>query len=83
MVLSSTSKAQMAIGTHALGWYAAFVGCATLSFGLLNQCLTHIPLGTTYAVWTGIGDRWHSRGGVVVFGDGMPWPARASSFLLP
>ncbi len=38
-----------------LDWAAGFVACATLSFYFLNKATTIIPLGTAYAVWTGIG----------------------------
>ena len=33
----------------------AFVVFAALSFGLLTNAIRFIPLGTAYAVWTGIG----------------------------
>lgn len=29
--------------------------CGALSFGLLTLALRHLPVGTAYAVWTGIG----------------------------
>ncbi|RYC71614.1 DMT family transporter [Spirosoma sordidisoli] len=37
------------------GWAAGFVVCAVLSFYFLNKATLTIPLGTAYAVWTGIG----------------------------
>ncbi|NII27308.1 multidrug efflux SMR transporter [Pseudoflavitalea sp. X16] len=36
-------------------WSVAFGVCITLSFLLLNKAIQHIPIGTAYAVWTGIG----------------------------
>ena len=36
-------------------WSAGFFICITLSFVLLNKAVQTIPLGTGYAVWTGIG----------------------------
>jgi len=33
----------------------ATVGCMSASFWLLTQALKSIPVGTCYAVWTGIG----------------------------
>ncbi len=36
-------------------WSAAFFFCITLSFVLLNRAIQTIPIGTAYAVWTGIG----------------------------
>lgn len=38
-----------------LRWTVAFFVCITLSFVLLNQAIRTIPIGTAYAVWTGIG----------------------------
>lgn len=38
-----------------LKWSAAFFACIVLSFTLLNKATQTIPLGTGYAVWTGIG----------------------------
>lgn len=36
-------------------WSAGFYICIILSFTLLNKATQTIPLGTGYAVWTGIG----------------------------
>lgn len=36
-------------------WSVGFFICITLSFVLLNKAVQTIPLGTGYAVWTGIG----------------------------
>lgn len=36
-------------------WSAGFFICISLSFFLLNKAIQIIPLGTAYAVWTGIG----------------------------
>lgn len=36
-------------------WSLGFLICCTLSFVLLNRAAQTIPLGTAYAVWTGIG----------------------------
>ena len=38
-----------------LKWSLGFFICITLSFLLLNKAVQTIPLGTGYAVWTGIG----------------------------
>jgi quaternary ammonium compound-resistance protein SugE len=37
------------------GWTIAFVVSISLSFYFLNKAIQTIPLGTGYAVWTGIG----------------------------
>ncbi|WP_159468708.1 multidrug efflux SMR transporter [Dyadobacter sp. 3J3] len=36
-------------------WTLAFFVCIVCSFLLLNKAIQTIPLGTAYAVWTGIG----------------------------
>ncbi|WP_254413390.1 DMT family transporter [Dyadobacter diqingensis] len=36
-------------------WSSAFFVCITCSFLFLNKAIQTIPLGTAYAVWTGIG----------------------------
>lgn len=48
-------KAKEAVGTPALLWYGGFVICLFLSMGLLIKATQTLPLGTAYAVWTGIG----------------------------
>lgn len=53
----------------AWGWYAGFALCATASFLLLNKSLQHIPVGTAYAVWTGIGAVGTAVLGMLLFND--------------
>lgn len=36
-------------------WGAGFFICIILSFLLLNKAIQTLPMGTAYAVWTGIG----------------------------
>lgn len=36
-------------------WFWVFLACAWISFGFLTEAIKAIPLGTAYAVWTGIG----------------------------
>ncbi|WP_153502561.1 DMT family transporter [Cumulibacter manganitolerans] len=43
------------LGQRHKAWIWGFVGCAIVSFGLLSVALQEIPVGTAYAVWTGIG----------------------------
>ena len=42
-------------GFTRVGWALGFFVCATLSFVALASASRQIPLGTAYAVWTGIG----------------------------
>ena len=44
-----------------------------LSFFLLASALKHLPIGTAYAVWTGIGAAGTFLIGVAVFGDALHW----------
>jgi quaternary ammonium compound-resistance protein SugE len=40
---------------HNLPWSIGFFVCITMSFLFLNKAIQTIPIGTAYAVWTGIG----------------------------
>lgn len=46
-----------------------FAVCAILSFGLLSWALRYLPIGTAYAVWTGIGAAGTAALGIWVFQD--------------
>jgi quaternary ammonium compound-resistance protein SugE len=48
-----------------VGVYAALVA----SFALLIEALKHLPAGTAYAVWTGIGATGVAVLGMAVFGE--------------
>lgn len=48
-------KAKDASGTESVLWYAGFLVCLLSSMGLLIKATQTLPLGTAYAVWTGIG----------------------------
>lgn len=50
-----------------LGWSIAFFISISLSFFLLNKAIQTIPLGTGYAVWTGIGAVGTALIGILVF----------------
>lgn len=49
------AKAKITTGAIMYGWYAGFVAALIISMGLLIKATQHIPVGTAYAVWTGIG----------------------------
>ena len=49
------AKAKEAAGAAAYGWYAAFLLALAGSMSLLVKAIQTIPMGTAYAVWTGIG----------------------------
>lgn len=48
-------KAKEASGATAGWWFGGFLLCLTLSMLLLYRAAQSLPIGTAYAVWTGIG----------------------------
>src|SRR5690606_21080412 len=48
-------KAKEATGAMVYWWYGAFLVCLTISMVLLIKATQSLPIGTAYAVWTGIG----------------------------
>jgi len=51
-------------------WPSLFtLGMMFVSFGLLSQAVRTLPIGTAYAVWTGIGVIGAATYGVVVLGE--------------
>jgi len=58
-----------------LGWpprglpLLAFLVCSSLSFGLLIAAIQTVPLGTAYAVWTGIGAAGTVLVGIAIYGE--------------
>jgi quaternary ammonium compound-resistance protein SugE len=51
------------------GWTVAFAVSAVISFALLSTALRSLPVGTAYAVWTGIGAAGTAVVGMLVFGE--------------
>jgi quaternary ammonium compound-resistance protein SugE len=49
------------------GWAAMFFVSISLSFYFLNKAIDEIPLGTAYAVWTGIGAVGTVLVGIILF----------------
>lgn len=49
------SKAKETTGSTTYMWYVGFILCLFASMGLLIKATQTLPLGTAYAVWTGIG----------------------------
>ncbi|NOT77147.1 MAG: multidrug efflux SMR transporter [Cyclobacteriaceae bacterium] len=48
-------KAKEATGNEVYFWYGAFLLSLTISMTLLIKATQSLPIGTAYAVWTGIG----------------------------
>ena len=48
-------KAKESTGTDVYLWYSGFLVCLIASMLLLIKATQTLPIGTAYAVWTGIG----------------------------
>jgi quaternary ammonium compound-resistance protein SugE len=48
-------KAKESSGNETVYWYLGFLVCLAISMSLLVKATQTIPIGTGYAVWTGIG----------------------------
>lgn len=51
----SLGKAKQSTGNSSTIWYILFGVCLVMSMYLLMKAVETLPLGTAYAVWTGIG----------------------------
>lgn len=60
-------KAKEATGNAVLWWYAGFLICLTISMVLLVKVTKELPIGTAYAVWTGIGAVGSVIVGILIF----------------
>ena len=49
------AKANMSTGNNKIWWMCGFLFCLTISMYLLYRATQSLPIGTAYAVWTGIG----------------------------
>jgi quaternary ammonium compound-resistance protein SugE len=62
-------------------WIAVIVPASMLSFWLLAQAMQHIPIGTAYPVWVGIGAIGAFAVGALWFGEAVS-PLRLASVAL-
>ena len=60
-------KAKVAVGNEVYGWYGGFLLFLTISMVLLIKATQTLPIGTAYAVWTGIGAVGTVLVGILVF----------------
>lgn len=63
-------------------WSTGFFVCITMSFLLLNKAIQTIPMGTAYAVWTGIGAVGTVIIGIIFFQEPANLPRLLFIFLL-
>ncbi|MEG2100854.1 DMT family transporter [Flavobacterium sp. FlaQc-28] len=62
-------KAKESTGNEMYLWYTGFLISLTISMGLLIKATQTLPIGTAYAVWTGIGAVGTVLVGILVFKD--------------
>lgn len=60
-------KAKITTGHEMYWWYAGFLVALSISMGLLIKATQTLPIGTAYAVWTGIGAVGTALIGIFVF----------------
>ena len=47
------------------------IGAMVISLGLLGLAMKELPLGTAYAIWTGVGAVGTVIAGIILFGESM------------
>ncbi len=60
-------KARESVGNETILWYVGFFITLSISMALLIKATQTLPIGTAYAVWTGIGAVGTVLVGIVVF----------------
>ncbi len=60
---TSLGKLKTATGASYTMWFGTFIICLVLSVYLLYKATQTLPVGTAYAVWTGLG-----AAGIVIIG---------------
>lgn len=60
-------KARETTGNESLWWLGGFLACLTVSMILLYKATQTLPIGTAYAVWTGIGAVGSVILGILIF----------------
>jgi quaternary ammonium compound-resistance protein SugE len=58
------------------------VGAMVISLGLLGLAMKELPLGTAYAIWTGVGAVGTVIAGTILFGESMALIRLASVALI-
>ena len=60
-------KAKESQGATAAMWWLGFAGCLSISMFLLYKATLTLPIGTAYAIWTGVGAVGTVLVGIVIF----------------
>lgn len=71
--IAFTTSLKMSQNFTKLSWSVAFFISIGMSFFLLNQAIKTIPMGTAYAVWTGIGAAGTVIIGIFFFQEPANW----------
>lgn len=66
---SCLGKVKETTGNEMYWWFGGFLVCLTISMLLLIKATETLPIGTAYAVWTGIGAVGSALVGILVFKD--------------
>lgn len=61
------AKAKESSGLTATWWMAGFFLCLSISMYLLYKATQTLPIGTAYAVWTGVGAVGTALVGIIFF----------------
>ncbi len=64
---SCLGKVRETTGAEMYAWFGGFLLCLTISMALLIKATQTLPIGTAYAVWTGVGAVGTVLVGVLVF----------------
>lgn len=62
-------KAKETTGIETIYWYIGFLICLAISMGLLVKVTHILPIGTAYAIWTGIGAVGTVLVGILLFNE--------------
>ncbi|MEO7991356.1 MAG: multidrug efflux SMR transporter [Chryseolinea sp.] len=60
-------KAKESSGTTSTLWFVGFFACLSMSMYLLYRATQTLPIGTAYAVWTGVGAVGTALVGIFIF----------------
>lgn len=63
------AKTKETTGNTMYAWYTGFVVALIISMSLLTKAIETLPIGTAYAVWTGIGAGVTAIIGMWLFND--------------
>lgn len=64
---SCLGQAKIAEGSTRMAWLGGFIVCLAISMLLLYKASQSLPIGTAYAVWTGIGAAGTALVGIALF----------------